>query len=250
MATSTSKAVVLVHGGFVDGSGWEGVYKILRKDGYTVSIVQNSTISLADDVATTRRVIAAQKGPVILVGHSYGGAVITEAGNDHKVAGLVYITAFAPDKGESVSSLIKDPPPGAPVPPIMPPQDGYLALDKAKFAASFAADVDAEKAAFMADSQVPWGVEALSGTISEPAWKKKPSWYLVATEDRMIPPPAQRLMSKRAGSTVVEVAGSHAIYVSKPAAVATLIAKAAKETAAAVREPSGKSTGPRPSTSA
>ena len=219
--------VVLVHGGFVDGSGWEGVYKILTKDGYTVSVVQNPTISLADDVAATKRIVAAQNGPVILVGHSYGGAVITEAGNDPKVARLVYITAFAPDRGESVSTLIKDPPPGAPVPPILPPQDGYLFLDKAKFPASFAADVDDEKAAFMADSQVPWGVDALSGTISEPAWKTKPSWYLVATDDKMIPPAAQRFMSKRAGSTVVEVAGSHAIYVSQPNAVAALIEKAA-----------------------
>jgi pimeloyl-ACP methyl ester carboxylesterase len=219
--------VVLVHGGFVDGSGWEGVYKILTKDGYTVSVVQNPTISLADDVNATKRIIAAQNGPVILVGHSYGGAVITEAGNDPKVAGLVYITAFAPDKGESVSSLIKDPPPGAPVPPILPPQDGYLFLDRAKFPASFAGDVDAERAAFMADSQVPWGVEALSGTISEPAWKTKPSWYLVVTEDKMIPPPAQRFMSQRAGSTVDEVAGSHAIYVSQPNVVAAIIKKAA-----------------------
>lgn len=219
--------VVLVHGGFVDGSGWEGVYKILTKDGYTVSVVQNPTILLADDVAATKRVIAAQNGPVILVGHSYGGVVITEAGNDPKVAGLVYITAFAPDKGESVSSLIKDPPPGAPVPPILPPQDGYLLLDRAKFAASFAGDVDAERAAFMADSQVPWGVEALSGAISEPAWKTKPSWYLVVTEDKMIPPPAQRFMSQRAGSTVDEVGGSHAIYVSQPNAVAAIIKKAA-----------------------
>jgi pimeloyl-ACP methyl ester carboxylesterase len=225
--------VVLVHGGFVDGSGWEGVYKILRKDGYTVSIVQNPTISLADDVAATKRIVAAQNGPVILVGHSYGGAVITEAGNDPKVAGLVYITAFAPDKGESVSTLIKDPPPGAPVPPILPPQDGYLFLDKAKFQASFAADVDNEKAAFMADSQVPWGVDALSGTISEPAWKTKPSWYLLATDDRMIPPVAQRFMSQRAGSTVVEIAGSHAIYVSQPNAVAALIEKAAGQVKAA-----------------
>ena len=219
--------VVLVHGGFVDGSGWEGVYKILTKDGYTVSVVQNPTISLADDVAATKRIIAAQNGPVILVGHSYGGAVITEAGNDPNVAGLVYITAFAPDKGESVSSLIKDPPPGAPVPPILPPQDGYLFLDKAKFAGSFAADVDPERAAFMADSQVPWGVEALSGTISAPAWKTKPSWYLLVTEDKMIPQSAQRFMSQRAGSTVVEVAGSHAIYVSQPNAVAAIIEKAA-----------------------
>jgi pimeloyl-ACP methyl ester carboxylesterase len=228
-----ARAVVLVHGGFVDGSGWEGVYKILRKDGYTVSIVQNPTISLADDVAATKRIVVTQNGPVILVGHSYGGAVITEAGNDPKVAGLVYITAFAPDRGESVSTLIKDPPPGAPVPPILPPQDGYLFLDKAKFPASFAADVDSERAAFMADSQVPWGVDALSGTIGEPAWKTKPSWYLVATDDKMIPPAAQRFMSKRAGSTVVEVAGSHAIYVSQPNAVAALIEKAAGQVKAA-----------------
>jgi pimeloyl-ACP methyl ester carboxylesterase len=222
-----ARTVVLVHGGFVDGSGWEGVYQILREDGYTVAIVQNPTISLADDVAATRRIIAAQDGSVILVGHSYGGVVVTEAGNDPKVAGLVYITAFAPDTGESVSSLIENPPPGAPVPPILPPQDGYLFLDKAKFAASFAADVEAEKAAFMADSQVPWGVAALGGMISEPAWKTKPSWYLVATDDKMIPPAAQRFMAQRAGSTVVEAAGSHAIYVSQPSAVAAIIEKAA-----------------------
>src|ERR1700726_14118 len=219
--------IVLVHGGFVDGSGWEGVYRTLKKDGYNVSIVQNPTLSLADDVAVTKRTLASQDGPVILVGHSYGGAVITEAGNDPKVAGLVYITAFAPDKGESVATLIKDPPPGAPVPPILPPQEGYLFLDKAKFPTAFAADVDPKTASFMAVSQVRWGLGALGGTISEPAWKTKPSWYLVATDDKMIPPPAQRLMSKRAGSTVVEVAGSHAIYVSKPAAVAALIEKAA-----------------------
>jgi pimeloyl-ACP methyl ester carboxylesterase len=225
--------IVLVHGGFVDGSGWEGVYKILRKDGYTVSVVQNPTISLADDVVTTKRTVAMQNGPVILVGHSYGGAVITEAGNDPQVIGLVYIAAFAPDKGESVSTLIKDPAPGAPVPPILPPKDGYLFLDRAKFPASFAADVDAERAAFMADSQVPWGVGALSGTISEPAWRTKPSWYLVATADKMIPPPAQRFMAERAGSIVVEAAGSHAIYVSQPDAVAALIERAAEEVAVA-----------------
>src|SRR2546426_12771307 len=220
--------VVLVHGGWVDGSGWEGVHNILTQDGHHVSVVQIPTVSLADDVMATRRVIGAQDGRVILVGHSYGGAVITEAGNDPKVAGLVYVAAFAPDKGESVASLIKDPPPDAPVPPILPPVDGFLFLDDAKFAASFAADVDTEKAAFMADSQVPWGVEALSGAISQPAWKTKPSWYLVTTEDKMIPPPGQRFMSKRAGSTVVEVAGSHAIYVSQPNAVAKVIESAAK----------------------
>jgi pimeloyl-ACP methyl ester carboxylesterase len=231
---SAIKNVVLVHGGFVDGSGWEGVYQILKKKGYAVSVVQHPTNSLADDVVVTKRAIAALNGPVILVGHSYGGVVITEAGNDPRVAALVYIAAFAPDKGESVNTLIKDPPPGAPVPPILPPVDGYLFLDKQKFAASFAADVDPEQAAFMADSQVPWGVEALSGTISAPAWRSKPSWYLVSTEDRMIPPPAQRLMSKRAGSTVVEAKGSHSIYVSQPNAVAALIETAAKEATAAV----------------
>jgi len=227
--------IILVHGGFVDGSGWSAVYKILKKDGYNVAIVQNPTVSLADDVAVTKRAIAAQNGPVLLVGHSYGGAVVTEAGTDPKVAGLVYIAAFAPDKGESVSSLIKDPPAGAPVPPILPPQDGFLFLDRAKFHFSFAADVDEETAAFMASSQVPWGVDALAGTITEPAWKTKPSWYLIATEDRMIPPPAQRTMSKRAGSTVTEVAGSHAIYVSQPKSVAAFIEKAADEVAAKSR---------------
>ena len=233
MAGAKTLNVVLVHGGFVDASGWEGVYRTLKKYGYRVSVVQNPTSSLAEDVAATRRVLAGLDGPAILVGHSYGGVVITEAGTDPKVEGLVYIAAFAPDKGESVASLIKDPPPGAPVPPILPPQDGYLLLDKAKFHASFAADVDAEKAAFMADSQVPWGLDALGGAISEPAWKRKPSWYLVATEDKMIPPAAQRLMSKRAGATTVEHAGSHAIYVSQPQTVAGLVESAAKRLSAA-----------------
>jgi pimeloyl-ACP methyl ester carboxylesterase len=224
---SALPTIVLVHGGFVDGAGWEGVYAVLKKDGYDVSIVQNPTQSLAGDVAATRQVIAQAKGPVVLVGHSYGGAVITEAGNDPKVSKLVYITAFAPDKGESVASLIKNPPPGAPVPPILPPQDGYLLLDKTKFADSFAADVEANKAAFMADSQVPWGMAALEGAVTEPAWRTKPSWYLVVTEDRMIPPPAQQFMSKRAGATVVETKGSHAVYVSKPDVVASIIKSAA-----------------------
>lgn len=227
--TAKTASVVLVHGGFVDGSGWESVYQILKAHGYAVSIVQNPTISLQGDVAAARRVIDAQTQPVVLVGHSYGGAVITEAGNHPKVAALVYIAAFAPDRGESVNSLIKDPPPGAPVPPIVGPQDGFLALDKAKFAASFAGDIPKDKAAFMADSQVPWGVEALAGTISEAAWRTKPSWYLVATEDRMIPPPAQRVMSKRAEATVVEVAGSHSIFLSQPAKVAALIEQAAEK---------------------
>jgi pimeloyl-ACP methyl ester carboxylesterase len=228
MAEVSEVAIVLVHGGFVDGSGWEGVYHALKTSGYRVAVVQNPTISLAGDVAATDRIIREQQGSVILVGHSYGGAVITEAGNNPKVVGLVYIAGFVPDKGESVATLIKDPQPGTPVPPILPPEDGYLFLDKSKFPESFAADVGQERATFMADSQVPWGVEALNGTVREPAWRTKPSWYLITADDKMIPPPAQRLMSNRAGATIVEIAGSHAIYVSQPQAVAALIEQAAK----------------------
>jgi len=224
-----SKNVVLVHGGFVDGSGWEGVYNELKKDGFKVSIVQNPTLSLEGDSDATKRIIDAQGGPVVLVGHSYGGAVITEAGNDPNVAALVYIAAFAPDKGESVNTLLDGFPKDGPQPPILPPQDGFLFLDREKFHDAFAADVDAESAAFMADSQVPWGVEALGGTISEAAWASKPSWYLITTEDRMIPPQAQREMSGRAGATVEEAAASHSVYVSQPAAVAELVKKAASE---------------------
>jgi pimeloyl-ACP methyl ester carboxylesterase len=224
------KNVVLVHGGFVDGSGWSQVYRGLRKDGYNVTIVQNSTTSLADDVAATKLAISQQAGSVILVGHSYGGVVISEAGSEPKVKSLVYIAAFAPDKGESVQSLIANPAPGAPVPPILPPQNGFLFLDRAKFADAFAADVAPAEAAFMADSQVPWGVNALAGAVTVPAWKSKRSWYLVTTDDKMIPPPAQRQMAKRANATVVEVKGSHAIYVSQPQAVIKLIEQAAKGT--------------------
>jgi pimeloyl-ACP methyl ester carboxylesterase len=220
-------SIVLVHGGFVDGSGWQAVHKILKRDGYDVVVAQNPTVSLADDVAVTRRAIASAKYPVVLVGHSYGGAVITEAGNDPKVRSLAYIAAFAPDQGESVETLIANPAPGAPVPPILPPQDGFLKLDSAKFAASFAADVDAETAGFMADSQVPWGVAALEGQVTVPAWKATPSWYLVVTDDKMIPPPAQRQMAERARSTVTEVPGSHAVYVSQPKTVASFIETAA-----------------------
>jgi pimeloyl-ACP methyl ester carboxylesterase len=222
-----AKSVVLVHGGFVDGSGWEGVYKLLKKDGYDVTIVQNPTESLAGDVTVTKRAIAAASGDVILVGHSYGGAVISQAGNDPKVAALVYIAAFAPDKGESVSTLIAHPVPGAPVPPILPPKDGFLSLDKAKFAAAFAADVKPDDAAFMADAQVPWGIKALKGVVTAPAWKKKPSWYLVTTEDKMIPPAAQHAMAERAKAHVTEAAASHSVYVSKPEAVAAIIENAA-----------------------
>ncbi|HYZ28012.1 MAG TPA: alpha/beta hydrolase [Thermoleophilaceae bacterium] len=220
--------VVLVHGGFVDGSGWRGVYDVLTGDGFKVSVVQNQTLSLESDVETTHQVLDQQDGPAIIVGHSYGGAVITEAGRHENVAGLVYIAAFAPDAGESVNTLIAGFPAGGPVPPILPPEDGFLFLDRDKFAGSFAADLPASDAAFMADSQVPWGVEALNGAISEPAWRSKPSWYLVATDDRMIPPAAQRTMSERAGSSVVEQAGSHSIYVSQPQATAELIERAAR----------------------
>ena len=236
-AESSVKNVVLVHGGFVDGSGWSQVYRGLRKDGYSVAVVQNPTTSLAADVAATKLAISQQSGTVILVGHSYGGAVITEAGTDPKVKGLVYIAAFAPDKGESVQTLIANPPPGAPVPPLLPPQNGFLFLDRAKFAGAFAADVPPAEAAFMADSQVPWSVNALTGAVTEPAWRSKRSWYLVTTEDKMIPPPAQRQMAKRAGSTVVEAKGSHAIYVSQPSAVAAIIEKVARAMTPAGAQP-------------
>src|SRR5829696_6698175 len=230
----TQPSVVLVHGGFVDGSGWQGVYSFLKDDD-SVRIVQNPTLSLEGDVAATKMIIGQQSEPVILVGHTYGGAVVTEAGNDPKVAALVYIAAFVPDQGESVQTIIGEFPPGSMMPPILPPQEGFLFLDREKMPASFAADLSADEGAFMADSQVPWGVEALSGTISEAAWRSKPSWYLVATEDRMIPLRAQRSMSERAGSTVEEAAGSHAIYVSQPAAVAALIEKVASEVSSAAR---------------
>jgi len=223
--------VVLVHGGFVDGSGWLGVYRQLTADGFTVKIVQNPTLSLAGDAAATRFVLDGLDGPAVLVGHSYGGAVITEAGTHEAVAALVYIAAFAPDKGESVNTLIAEPAPGAPVPPILPPRDGFLFLDRDKFHNSFAGDLPADEAAFLADSQVPWGVEALAGTVTEPAWRAKPAWYLVSTQDRMIPPPAQRAMAARAGALTVEAIGSHAIYASQPGAVADLIRQAAASAA-------------------
>src|SRR5215469_167214 len=216
MNANPAANIVLVHGGFVDGSGWRPVYDLLKQRGYNVSIVQNPTLSLQGDAAATRLVIDEQDGPVVLVGHSYGGAVITEAGTHPNIAALVYIAAFAPDKNESVSTLLA----------------GFLLLDRDRFHASFAGDLPADLAGFMADSQVPWGVDALGGPITEPARRARPSWYLVTTEDRMIPPAAQRTMSQRAGSTVVEVAASHSVYLSQPAAVADLIKQAASAVAA------------------
>ncbi|MES2413986.1 MAG: alpha/beta hydrolase [Pseudomonadota bacterium] len=224
--------IVLVHGGFVDASGWQAVHDQLRQEGYSVSLVQNPTTSLAADVAYTKRVIDAAPGPVLLVGHSYGGVVVTEAGNSDKVKGLVYLAAFAPDKGESVQSLTKVPVPGAEVPPLLPARDGFILLDSKKFPAAFAGDVEPKTANFMANSQVPWGVEALAGTISEASWKKKPSYYLVAKDDKMIPPQAQRGMSQRIGATVEELNGSHAFYVSRPTEVTSFIKKAAQGVAA------------------
>jgi pimeloyl-ACP methyl ester carboxylesterase len=214
--------IVLVHGAFVDGSSWARVYDVLKQDGFAVSIVQNPTLSLEGDVAVTNMILDEQAGSAILVGHSYGGVVITEAGLHPKVAALVYIAAFAPDKGESVDSIVGRPP------SLTQPTAGYIFQDKAKFAAAFGADVDPETAAFWADSQVPFGIEANYGAVSEPAWKKKPSWYLVATDDRMIPPATQRRMLERAGSTAVEVPGSHAIYYSSPRDVEALIKQAAE----------------------
>lgn len=222
--------IVLVHGAFVDGSGWQGVYGHLAADGYRVAIVQNPTLSLAGDVAATHQILDNLGAPAVLVGHSYGGAVITEAGNHPNVAALVYIAGYAPDKGESLSTLIAEAPADAPAPPILPPQDGFLFLDRGKFAASFAADVPEQVAAFMADSQVGFGVDALNEAVSEPAWRTKPSWYLVTTDDRMIPPPAQRAMSERAKATVTEAPASHAVFVSQPAVVAQLIKQAASAT--------------------
>ena len=225
--SSAGKSVVLVHGGFVDGAGWKGVYDILTAAGYDVAVVQNPTLSLAGDNAATRQVLDEQTEPVILVGHSYGGAVISEAGTHEKVAALVYVAAFVPDASESVNTLISGFPADGPQPPILPPRDGFLFLDKGKFHQSFAADVSSDVAVFMADSQVPWGLDALGGPVTQAAWRSRPSWYLVATDDRMIPPVAQRSMAERAGAKVTETPGSHAVYVSRPEAVAEIVRDAA-----------------------
>jgi pimeloyl-ACP methyl ester carboxylesterase len=220
------KNVVLVHGAFADGSGWRAVAEILQRDGYSVSIVQQPQTSFADDVAAAKRVIDGVKAPLILVGHSYGGAIITEAGNDPQVRGLVYIAAFQPDAGETLGALLHQTPP--PANSIIPAGEGFLIINPKVFHADFAADLPAKDANFMAISQVPIAASIIGAPITEPAWRRKPSWYAVATEDRQINPDLERFMAKRAGSTTIEVKGSHAIYASQPAVVADLIEKAAK----------------------
>jgi pimeloyl-ACP methyl ester carboxylesterase len=226
-AGDAKPTIVLVHGAFVDGSGWQGVYRILRDAGHAVVVLQHSTASLTEDVAVTRRAIAACPGDVVLVGHSYGGVIITEAGNDPKVSALVYVAAFAPDAGESVASISASAPKGS-GPPILPIGNGFLVLDTAKFREAFAADVTPDIVQFMADAQLPWGARALEEKISEPAWKHKPSWYLVPAQDRMIPPDAQRGMAARAGAKVQVIDGSHAVYVANPVPVAAWILQAAQ----------------------
>jgi pimeloyl-ACP methyl ester carboxylesterase len=229
---SAPRNVVLVHGAFVDGSTWRGVYDLLTEDGYRVAVVQNPTLSLQGDAAETRRVIDAQDGPVVLVGHSYGGMVITEAGSHDKVAALVYVAAFAPDRGESVKTLsgVID----APGSPVLS-RDGLLFQNPGTFHDAFGADLPAADAAFMANSQIPWAVAAKDAFITQAAWQHKPTWYLVATEDHMIPPTEQRAMALRAGATTVEVTASHAVYMSQPALVADLIRRACVESCAVTR---------------
>jgi pimeloyl-ACP methyl ester carboxylesterase len=221
------KNVVLVHGAFADGSGWRAVAEILERDGYSVSVVQEPETSLADDAAATKRMIERVNAPLILVGHSYGGAVITQAGNEPQVRGLVYIAAFQPDNGETLGDLLKRMPPAANS--AVPAGEGYLIVDPKAFHADFAADLPAKEANFMAISQVPVSVTAFGTPITNAAWHNKPSWYAVATQDRMINPDLERFMSKRAGSTTIEVKGSHAIFMSQAATVAKLIEDAAKK---------------------
>ena len=224
-APGSVKNVVLVHGAFADGSGWKDVTKLLEKDGYTVAVVQPPETSLADDVKATQRALASLNGPAVLVGHSYGGAIITEAGNDPKVAALVYVAAFQPDSGETTMALIQKVP--AASKGIKATPDGFLYLDPAVFAADFAADVPKEKAQFMAQSQVLPAAAAFTTPIAAAAWESKPSWAMVATSDRAINPELERWMYKRANSHVTEVNSSHAIYISHPQEVVKLIEQAA-----------------------
>lgn len=219
-------SIVLVHGAFVDASGWKAVYDILTDDGYEVLIVQNPTVTLEGDVAATRRVIAAATKPVLLVGHSYGGAVITEAGTDPKVRGLAYIAAFAPDVGESVFELATRPSPEG-GPPLLPPNDGFIIVDPAKFPSAFAADADPGLTRFLAAAQVPWGLGAVQPKLTAAAWKDKPVSYMLTTEDHMVPPSIQRFMATRAKASLVEIRSSHAAMLSHPRDVAAFIENAA-----------------------
>jgi pimeloyl-ACP methyl ester carboxylesterase len=224
---ASTPTIVFVHGAWADASGWGASISALRDRGFAAIGFANPLRHLTNDAAYLRALLGTISGPIVLVGHSYGGAVISEAGTHEKVAALVYVTAFVPDADESVNTLISGFPADGPQPPILPPRDGFLFLDKQRFHEAFAADVPADEAAFMADSQVPWGLDALGGPVTDPAWRSKPSWYLVATDDRMIPPVAQRSMAERCGAKVTEVPGSHAIYVSQPEAVAEIIKDAA-----------------------
>ncbi len=219
------KNVVLVHGAFADGSGWEAVFNILTKDGYTVSVVQQPETSYAEDVKFATAMIDRQSGPVVLVGHSYGGAVITEAGNDPKVAALVYISAFAPDTGESSATIEQALPPAGKG--IKQTADGYFYIDPPSFHSDFAADVPESKTAFMAESQVLFSADSFTSPVKTPAWKSKPTWYLVATSDHSINPDQERMMAKRAHATTIEVNSSHAAYISHPKETAKLIEEAA-----------------------
>ncbi|MFT3796166.1 alpha/beta fold hydrolase [Flavobacterium sp.] len=222
------KNIVLVHGAFADGSGWEGVYNLLKKKGFNVSVVANPNTSFAEDVAAAKRTIDRLEGPVLLVGHSYGGAIITEAGNSDKVVGLVYIAAFVPDAGETMLQLVQSGPP-TPNSGIEPPSaDGFVWYGKAKFHSGFCADLSKEKADFMYDSQVPIAASIFGATVTKAAWKTKPSWYIIATEDQTVPIEGARFMAKRANSKVTEIKASHAVYVSKAKEVADVIAQAAK----------------------
>ncbi len=228
-ADSRPLHIVLVHGAFVDGSSWRAVYDLLTHEGYPVSVVQNTNLSLQGDAAETRRIIAAQDGPVVLVGHSYGGAVITEAGTHAAVAALVYIAAFAPDSGESVRTLNGDP--TAPGSPLVSAPGGFLLQNRETFHTAFGADLPAADAAFLADAQVPFATEAMNQPVTNPAWRSRPSWFLVATSDRMIAPSAQVAMARRAGSVSVNVDASHAVYMSQPAQTAAFIRRACNEVA-------------------
>lgn len=233
-AGAPALSIVLVHGAFVDASGWQQVHNDLVARGYEVLVAQHATSSLEGDVAATTRLIAAARHPALLVGHSYGGAVITEAGVDPKVKGLAYIAAFVPDAGESVAELNEAAgEPGEAKAPVLPTEDGHLVVDPARFGEAFAADVDATTTRFMAATQLPWGLGAATAPLTHAAWKTKPSFYLVASDDKMVPPSAQRRMAGRAGAELSEIDSSHAVMLAHPRDVADFIVAAAAAAAAA-----------------